>query len=160
MAGGLRRLCFVLVLSLLMAVAGGASAAPPAPTATEAAAVTVVDVFVREGCPHCADAKAFLDRLAAERTDLQVVYHPVDADPQARDALIALSQAVGAWPPGVPTFIVDGQMLIGFDDAEHSGRELLAMIDRAGAPADTVETRLFGTLVCSDQTSAVKSRHR
>lgn len=132
-----------------MAVAGGASAAPPAPTATEAAAVTVVDVFVREGCPHCADAKAFLDRLAAERTDLQVVYHPVDTDPQARDALIALSQAVGAWPPGVPTFIVDGQMLIGFDDAEHSGRELLAMIDRAGAPTDTVETRLFGTLSAS-----------
>ena len=153
----------VFLASLLLAaaparVAALAAAATPAAAqarATEQApeaaqpSLTIVDVFVREGCPHCADAKAFLDRLAVERPGVQVVYHPVDTDPQARDALIALSQAAGAWPPGVPTFVVDGQMLIGFDDAEHSGRELLAMIEQAGTPIDRVETRLFGTLSAS-----------
>ncbi|MCM5571566.1 glutaredoxin family protein [Burkholderiaceae bacterium FT117] len=116
---------------------------------TVARAVAVVDVFVRDGCPHCADAKVFLSRLAEQRPGLRVEYHPVDTDPQALEELVAISRAAGAWPPGVPTFVVDGRVMVGFDDAEHAGRELVALIDRASAPRDSVETRLFGTLSAS-----------
>jgi hypothetical protein len=73
----------------------------------------------------------------------------VDTEAAARDELSALSRAAGAWPPGVPTFVIDGRVLVGFDDAEHSGRELRALVDAAVAPRADVESALFGTLSAS-----------
>jgi len=107
---------------------------------------------VREGCPHCADAKVFLAQLASERPALRIVVRQVDADPAARDELTALSQAAGVWPPGVPTFVIDDQILIGFDDADHMGRELRALVDaapRASPAQPQVESELLGTLSAS-----------
>jgi glutaredoxin len=101
----------------------------------------IIEVFVRDGCPHCADAKAFLAQLQQERPGLEVRLHPVDTDAAAQERLTALFQAAGEWPPGVPTFVVGRRMLIGFDDAEHRGRELRALLDASvttpGAGADS-----------------------
>jgi len=115
-------------------------------TAWAASAEQVLRVYVREGCPHCADAKAFLTTVAATRPWLRIEFHPVDSDPAARDELIRLSRAAGVWPPGVPTFEIDGQVRVGFDDAEHSGRELLALVDSGAAGPAQLESRWFGTL--------------
>jgi glutaredoxin len=107
-------------------------------------------VFVREGCPHCASAKAFLSALGPEDLrGVRVVLRDVSQDEQARSDLERLSKAVGAWPPGVPTFLFKGTVLVGFDDSEHTGRALLQLIQQDGArPAvrDQVETQLFGPL--------------
>lgn len=114
------------------------------------AAATVsrdVQVFVREGCPHCADAKRFLSALSQQRPDLRIEYREVDRDPQARERLVEISQAVGAWPPGVPTFVIDGQVLIGFDDAEHTGAVLLEMLGAtSSANGHIVRSPIFGTV--------------
>jgi glutaredoxin len=109
-----------------------------------------LQVFVREGCPHCADAKVFLATLASQRPQLRVVLRPVDSDPAARADFEALSRAAGVWPPGVPLFAYDGRVMVGFDDAEHAGRDLLAMIDQGtAAPPQEVDSALFGTLSAS-----------
>jgi glutaredoxin len=114
--------------------------------AGRAGAAPVLRVYVRDGCPHCADAKAFLAGVASARPSLRIEFHAVDSDPAARDELLRLSHAAGVWPPGVPTFEIDGRVLVGFDNAEGSGRELLALLDQ-GAPAPAqVETRWLGTL--------------
>lgn len=115
---------------------------------TGASAGPVLEVFVREGCPHCAEAKHFLATLAAERPALRIVYRRVDADPAAREALFRLSRAAGIATPGVPTFRVADRLMVGFDDAEHSGPDVLALLEpvSAGPPVDTVETTWFGTL--------------
>jgi hypothetical protein len=34
-----------------------------------------VEVFVRDGCPHCAEAKIFLDRLARRYPELTISFH-------------------------------------------------------------------------------------
>lgn len=127
----------------------------PAAARAEAAApdaATVLEVYVRDGCPHCADAKRFLAELATQRPGLAIVYHQVDRDPAARDALIEISRAAGAWPPGVPTFVFGVRVLVGFDDAEHVGADLVRLLDEAAprAPPDTVESGLFGTLEASE----------
>jgi len=96
---------------------------------TTTAGARTLQVFVREGCPHCADAKAFLADWAQQRPGLQILLRPVDTDAQARQDLLALSREAGVWPPGVPTFVVDGRVLVGFDDAEHAGRALQALVD-------------------------------
>ena len=126
------------------ASAGTAGAESPA-----AGAVRVLRVYVREGCPYCADAKVFLDRAASTRPSLRVEYRAVDRDPAARDELLQLSIAAGVWPPGVPTFEIDGRVRVGFDDAEHVGRDLLALVDRGTLPAGQVDSRLFGRLDAS-----------
>ena len=140
-----------LALALCLALPLGASAAPPetAPAASGAGAPAVLEVFVREGCPHCADAKVFLAQLARERPALRIVLRPVDRDPQARDELIARSRAAGVWPPGVPTFAFNDQVMVGFDDAEHAGRDLIELIERGRAPSSQVDSTLFGTLSAS-----------
>lgn len=140
-----------LWLALLLMPLPALNAAPAAVPDRPASAVAPrsVQVFVREGCPHCTDAKAFLAELAPQRPDLRFVFRPVDTDATARDELIALSRAAGLWPPGVPTFVVDGRLMAGFGDAARSGPELLALIDRPQAGPTSVDSALFGTLSAS-----------
>jgi glutaredoxin len=121
-----------------------AAAEPPAPAAS---APPVLEVFVRDGCPYCADAKAFLDGVQRQRPELHISYRPVDSDPAARDAYYALSQTHGIWPPGVPAFHAAGQLIVGFESPETTGQELLQLID-AGTSVrkQTVESTLLGKL--------------
>jgi len=121
-----------------------AAAEPPAPAASAASAL---EVFVRDGCPYCADAKVFLDGVQRQRPALRIVYRPVDTDAAAREALNALSRAHGARPPGVPAFHAAGQLIVGFDSPETTGQDLLRLID-AGTAVQTqaVDSTLFGTL--------------
>lgn len=146
LVAGLRTL-LALTAVLAMALAW-ASAPARAEIAAVPAAARTVEVFVRDGCPHCADAKAYLARLSGERADLTVVYRPVDRDPAALDELVALSRRAGIWPPGVPTFVVDGRVMTGFD-ADQGGPALIALIDDVPARGDQVETTAFGTLSAS-----------
>lgn len=107
-------------------------------------------VYVRDGCPHCADAKQFLTQLVRERPQLRVSLRAVDQDAAARDELIALSRSAEVWPPGVPTFAMNGRLLVGFGDPAESGPALLAWIDQgAPEPPGRVESRMFGTLSAS-----------
>ena len=135
-----------LVLDLCLAGAARASEGQPraAPTGADE---HVLVVFVREGCPYCAKAKRFLDTASSERPSLRVVYLSVDRDPSAAEELARIFREANTWPPGVPTFVFRGQALVGFEDAEHTGPVLLAMIDEAAPPsAREVRTGLFGTL--------------
>lgn len=125
-----------------------ADARPVAPAAEADRAVLVV--FVREGCPHCARARLFLADVARDRPSLRIVYRPIDQDPAAADDLARIFRDAGMWPPGVPTFVMGREAIVGFDDAGRTGPALLALIDAAAPPrTDTVETGLFGTLSAS-----------
>ena len=118
-------------------------------TAAGAAAAQELVVYVRDGCPHCADAKVFLAELSAQRPGLLIAYRQVDRDPAAAADLEALSQAVGVWPPGVPTFVVGDRVIIGFQDAQHTGRDIVSMLEGTTPRPAEVESRLFGTLSAS-----------
>lgn len=147
-----RLLTFWLGLALAGVIFGVALAGtePAKADASVHSAPHEMVVYVRDGCPHCADAKQFLAQVARERPHLQVSLRAVDQDPAARDELIALSRSNGVWPPGVPTFSMAGRVLVGFGSAADSGPELLAWIDQAAPqPPDQVKSRLFGTLSAS-----------
>ncbi len=145
--GGAERRQFARWLAWLVVSMLGAISVVPA--IADVAETAVLEVFVRSDCPHCADAKVFLAQLARDRPDVQIVFRPVDQDPRARDDLVARSRAAGVWPPGVPTFVFGNQVMVGFDDAEHAGRDLLELIDRGSAPKGEVRSALFGTLEAS-----------
>lgn len=114
--------------------------------AASPANATVLEVFVRDGCPHCSAAKAYLTKLTGQHPELEIRLREVDRDPAARADLLRLSREAGVWPPAVPTFVVGDELLVGFDNAEHSGARLVALIERHALQSGTVETPLFGTL--------------
>lgn len=119
---------------------------PLAAAAESPAVAGVLQVYVRDGCPHCAEAKKYLPRIAAQRPYLKIVYRSLDQDPGARTELIALSQQHGIWPPGVPTFVMHDKVLVGFNDAETSGPALLAFIDDAVTAGQVVDAGWFGDI--------------
>ena len=69
--------CCTLVIVLLVA--------PWAAAATPAAGHDVLEVFVRDGCPHCADAKEFLPTFSSTRPWLRISYRSLDHDATARE---------------------------------------------------------------------------
>lgn len=130
---------------LLLAIPWAAAAGQTQPPGE----ADVLEVFVRDGCPHCAKAKAYLPAFSNARPGLRVVYRSVDHDASAREDLIRHSKNSGIWPPGVPTFVYNGRVLAGFENPERTGPELAALVERRTAGAGGIETELFGTISVS-----------
>lgn len=129
----------------------------PTTAADDSAAPLPLEVYVRDGCPHCAEAKAYLAQEAPSWPGIAVVYRPVDRDTEARDGLIQASRLAGIWPPGVPTFVAGGRILVGFGDAEESGRDLRALIDAALADRDARHRGTADATDTADVTGATKA---
>ncbi len=129
-----------LLAALLLSVHLSATAEAPRSTAG------TMEVYVREGCPHCAAAKDHLVGFSAEHPQVRIVLRSLDTDATAREDLIRHSRSAGVWPPGVPTFVFDGKVLVGFESEQRTGPELAALVDRSQETAQGVETGIFGTL--------------
>ncbi|MEW5740265.1 MAG: glutaredoxin family protein [Myxococcota bacterium] len=102
-----------------------------------------VELYSREGCPHCAEARAFLTALQAERPGLSVRVFEVDRDADALSRLEALAATQSRGVAGVPALVVRGQLLFGFDSPETTGAKVKALLDAAPEVADP------GAAVCS-----------
>ena len=121
------------VLGLLL-VLGRAAGAEPSPD---------IELFTRAGCPHCEQAKQYLETLAAERPGLVIAERPVDTDPEALERLRKLFEIHGVDAGGVPAFHLQGRLLVGFVARETTGREIEAILD---SRPESIETGVFGRL--------------
>jgi hypothetical protein len=108
----------------LAATAGGAAAQESRAT---------VEVFVREGCSHCAAAETFLSDLARRRPELEVRISDVSADRDALRRLERLARDRGVAPVAVPAIDIRGRLFVGFDAA--TGRAVEAWLDRRDVEA-------------------------
>ena len=122
----------VLLLLAAMSLAGNglAMAAEPAPAEE-------LQVFVRPGCPYCEAAKRFLPELQRTRPKLRIRIRDISEDRQALADLQNLADRFGLRPIGVPAFYLRGKLIVGFDSAETTGRELAALLDQPAAPGIT-----------------------
>jgi len=109
-----------------------------------------LEVFVHDACPHCAKAKLFLKDFQQEHPQLKIVIHELDYDTEAAEQLDLHFRRADRWPPGVPSFVYNGHLLVGFHSAEKTGLELLILVNQKEAPVSLLVTRvessLFGTL--------------
>jgi glutaredoxin len=106
-------------------------------------------LFSRSGCPHCAAASRFLDALRARRPALEVVVHDVVRDPAARERLERLARERAVTPVGVPSFLVCGELLVGFAGPDTTGRRLAALVGAGDAEPqvpDAIDLPLLGRL--------------
>ena len=103
------------------ATAPAAAVAMPASAASSAASSTTaaqqrMEVFVREGCPHCAKAEVFLKRLAQERPDIAITVRDVLHEPAALQRLQDIAREQGSNNARVPAFFVGGQLIFGYSE--------------------------------------------
>lgn len=111
----------------------------------------VLQVYVRDGCPHCAHAKIYLETLQREHPDVRIALRKVDDDASARDELVRVSRQAGVWPPGVPTFVFEGRVLVGFESAEMTGQAVLDLMwPQAGDDLAAIDLPLIGKLTLAE----------
>jgi glutaredoxin len=139
---------------LLLALSWAGLCAPAAMASADDASPTL-QVFVRDGCPHCRDAKRYLAELQRQQPQLRIVFRDVVQDPVALAELEARARASGSWPPGVPTFVFGEHMIVGFSTPDRIGPEILALlatyapnpsVSQPRPVPDHVDTVLFGSL--------------
>ena len=109
-----------------------------------------IEVFVREGCSRCAAAKPFLAQLQRERPALRITFHDIEKDQQALARLRMLTQQHGTQSFGVPTFLVKGELIVGYRDAETTGARLTALLTPAQTTSEAVSVPLLGSVSVQD----------
>jgi glutaredoxin len=101
------------LLGLALALPGWLT---PAAAQVAAPAAQRLEVFVREGCPHCAKAEEFLAVLGREQPQLDIVIRDVNREPAALQRLTELAREHGG-VARVPAFFLADQLLFGFSEA-------------------------------------------
>ena len=131
-----------LLSFFLLAVPTFASPTPPSAASDQQSLVTTADieVFVRQGCPHCAKAKEFLEELKREQPDLRIIFRDVRQERGALERLAQLSQMNGVSDVRVPTFAVGNQLIVGFSDELTTGRLIREALD-SQHPRDNASSR-------------------
>ena len=107
----------ILLLALTPGWAGAASATGSSASVRDSPAQSAdIEVFVREGCPHCAKAEEFLHRLQQEQPGLRIAIRDVLREPAAMDRLQHIAGNHGSATVRVPAFVVGGQLIVGYSE--------------------------------------------
>ena len=107
-----------------------------------------IQLFSRQGCPHCRDAKTYLATLEARHPGLAIKVHDVEEDLEALHELVTITQDRRLAAVSVPSLRVCDSLLVGFDP-ERTPRQIEAALGLGASPEgqpSTVEVPFFGTL--------------
>jgi glutaredoxin len=142
-----------LLAMISLAIAVETASAVPPPLAKP----LVIEAFVREGCPHCADAEQFLSELGREQPGLTILIRDVQKDPAALDRLKQVAQKRMQGAPRVPAILVNGQLIVGFSleaSTDKLIRNAVAGIEAAQASAKLPACEAEADLACQRTPSA------
>lgn len=132
---------FLALAAWLFVLLAAPAAANRAAASVPAGSGPLLEVFVREGCPHCAKAEEFLAALAQEQPSLRMSVRDVLKEPEALARLQQLAEQHAGGQARVPAFFVGQQFIIGFSEAANTDRLIrdalrgVASAPRAAAPA-------------------------
>lgn len=108
-----------------------------------------IEVFTRAGCPHCRDARPFLDQLQHERPGLRINYFDVEQDPAALARLRELARDRDLRAIGIPAFLINSELIVGFGSAETTGVRIREALDRQ-PQENLIDIPLLGPLGVGD----------
>lgn len=87
-----------------------------------------IEIFVRDGCPHCLNAEAFLEILKKEQPALNIIIHDISKEPQALEHLRYLANKQNISAIRVPAFIVGGELIFGYSDEANTGQLIRSVL--------------------------------
>jgi glutaredoxin len=93
-----------------------------------------LDAFVREGCPHCRDAKAFLSGLQERWPGIQVRLSDVVKDSGQSRRMHDLAKQNGVTVVSLPCFYFCGRFMVGYQDDQTTGRQIEQLLEEAQPP--------------------------
>ena len=115
--------------------------------ALDATSCKNITVFVTTTCPHCIAAREYLTDLQSRVADLSVTILEIDKDSGARDRFIAFNSREQIARPGVPTFSICDQAIIGF---EQQRIERAIYAPRSITQEPTVALPILGSISVDD----------
>ena len=127
-------LIIVLTLVLNPTPLAAAEVVLPGKSSKSAVQSADIDVFVRNGCPHCAKAELFLQALIREQPALRIIIHDVDQEPSALEQLQQLAKNQGVRVVKVPAFQIGGQLIVGYSDEITTGQLIRGALTQAQIP--------------------------
>ena len=139
------RLFVLLLLNVLAGPLGNAAA-------EQAGEQPDIEVFVRQGCPHCEAAKTFLDDLQHERLALHIARYDIAENSSARQRLAILAAERSITTIGVPAFLIGTELIVGFLSDDTTGAEIRARLNQNAQstapppPVESIRTTWFGEL--------------
>jgi thiol-disulfide isomerase/thioredoxin len=119
-------ICAIVVALLIGALflpAGAAQAQTTAPTEP-----VVIYFYWGDGCPHCAEAKPFLQQLTEEHPNVEVRAYEVWYVEENREHFWRMASAYGFEPSGVPTIFLGDHFWVGYGDLVAS--QLVTQVER------------------------------
>ena len=134
--GGIRAAAALVasLVVLLLVLASTAHAQDAVASPPEARTVDIY-LFHGDGCPHCANAIAFLNDLREEHPTLLVHDYEVWYDQQNRDLFARIVDAYGRTVEGVPVILLGDEMWTGFGASiERDLRQRVAQYETVPAP--------------------------
>lgn len=104
-----------------------------ATTGAQIEGTLIIEAFVREGCPRCAEAKPYLYGVQARYPGLSVQIRELSQDPYARSRM---EQLTGYYrmQPGIPTIHVGGRLIVGWNGFNITGSEIETLLHAVSEP--------------------------
>ena len=87
-----------------------------------------IEYFYKKGCPHCKAAEEFLSNLEKNRSGLNIVRYDVNDSHLGRPKFFNIIKLYNIDQPAVPLFHVCGQLIIGFDRPDTTGKQLISLL--------------------------------
>jgi cytochrome c biogenesis protein CcdA len=87
-------------------------------------------LFWQLGCPHCERAQTFVGALERRRPAFQVRTLEISQDPHAAELFVRVVGRLGLVAPVVPLTVIGDEWVVGFRDADSSGREIEEALSR------------------------------
>jgi len=98
-----------------------------------------IELFGREGCPRCEEAKLWLLELHRDHPGLSIATTDVVADPAGLARLRSLAQRSHSSGVSVPSFRVRGELVVGFAGPLVTGARIEEILAGAEMPDTAVE---------------------
>jgi glutaredoxin len=97
-----------------------------------------VHVFTSKTCPHCAAEKEFLQEYVNQNPQVTVYDYQID-NRQNAEFLNLIAQELETMANGVPFTLIGDQYVVGFDDEQGLGQEIIDLIEQERVQNDGLD---------------------
>lgn len=113
---------------------------------------STIEIFTRQSCPHCANAKIFLEKLHNENPALTLIERDINSNRENTQRFILLNEKFKIDKPGVPSFLICEQFLVGYGNENTTGLTIEKLLqlnrnDETEHSRKKIEPTLFGNII-------------